>query len=144
MGAETRRTPSTLIAVICAIITLSACEPPPSGAGCTFSRSMAQGSDHIAPVAADIGPKPKPKPTKTKQRKANCSKQSSPIWKGYTSRRNGWKTDGSSYYKWDNLHNDIEKYDGSGREVGSVDPSTGKVYRGRQATHDLRKAERNW
>lgn len=146
MGQRFRRAIATTMVAIGSVVLLSACEPPKGAGGCAFARSMAQGSAKVSPVVADIGlrPNPKPKPKPTKQRRANCTKQNSPIWKGYTSKRNGWKTDGTNYYKWDNLHNDIEKYDRGGRHLGSVDPSTGKVYRGRQATHDLTKAERNW
>jgi hypothetical protein len=146
MGSRFRRTAATALLAIGSAILLNACEPPSGASRCAFSRSMAAGSATVAPVVADLGlkPRPKPKPKPTKQRTANCTRQNSPTWKGYTSKRNGWKTDGSYYYKWDNLHNDIEKYDRSGRHLGSVDPSTGKVYRGRQATHDLTKAERNW
>lgn len=144
MGPRSRRTVATTLVALGSIVLLGACKPPAGGSGCAFSRSMAQGSATVSPVVMPLGVRPKPKPKPTKQRKANCTRQNSPIWASYSSKRNGWKSDGTYYYKWDKTHNDIEKYDSLGKHRGSVDPSTGKVYRGRQSTHDLTKTERNW
>ena len=33
------------------------------------------------------------------------------------------------FYRWDSFHKDIEIYDNRGRDMGSVDPVTGKIYR---------------
>lgn len=38
---------------------------------------------------------------------------------------------GSMFWKveWDHTHNDIEVYDNKGRHLGSMDPTTGKMYK---------------
>jgi hypothetical protein len=43
------------------------------------------------------------------------------------------KTSGSGsqkrYYEWDYTHNDIEVYDKNGKHLGSMDPTTGEMYK---------------
>lgn len=139
-----------VLAVALVLASLSACGPKKGASGCTFKRPKVITitgvlAGHAVQTPPDRArPKPKPKPTKTKERKKNCNKQNSPIWNSYTNTQNGWKTDGTYYYRWDRTHNDIEKYDQHGRHQGSLDPSTGQVYRPRQKTHDLPKSQRNW
>ena len=63
----------------------------------------------------------------------NPSKSESPFWKQLKNYRDGIKRSGSGakmrYYKWDNLHNDIEMYDSKGEHLGTVDPMTGVQYK---------------
>lgn len=66
-------------------------------------------------------------------RVVNVSKNSSAIWKKLSNAGNGRKTSGSGrdkkYYEWDNTHNDIEVYDRRGNHLGSMDPTTGTMYK---------------
>ncbi|MCL6600747.1 MAG: hypothetical protein K6T81_18735, partial [Alicyclobacillus macrosporangiidus] len=63
----------------------------------------------------------------------NPPKSQSPIWQGLQNHKNGTKTSGSGkdkrYYQWDNTHNDIEVYDHKGKHIGSMDPTTGEMYK---------------
>jgi hypothetical protein len=34
------------------------------------------------------------------------------------------------YFQWDNTHNDIEVFDSNYKHLGSMDPRTGKMYKG--------------
>lgn len=67
------------------------------------------------------------------ERKTNPSKQDSPVWGDLDNAGNGVKTSGSGskqrYYEWDHTHNDIEVYDKNGRHLGSMDPTTGELYK---------------
>ena len=68
------------------------------------------------------------------KRKANVEKQESDVWKNLDNSKNGRKTSGSGsnkqYYEWDYTHKDIEVYDSKGKHIGSMDPATGKLYKG--------------
>ncbi|MBT2710516.1 hypothetical protein J7I91_21470 [Pseudomonas sp. ISL-84] len=62
-------------------------------------------------------------------------KQESPIWKGFKNvKGRSLKTNGSSrsqrFYSWDHTHNDIVVFDSKGRYLRSMDPITGKMYKG--------------
>jgi len=59
------------------------------------------------------------------ERKTNCSKSESPVWKELKPFRGSLKTDGDKIYEWDRLHNDIEIYNSRGQHLGSLDPQTG-------------------
>jgi hypothetical protein len=77
------------------------------------------------------------------QRKFNCEKSESKIWKELDNYRNGYKTNsqkGSNkeYYKWDHTHNDIEVFDHQYYHKGSLNPRTGKLYK------DPVKGRRAW
>ena len=61
-------------------------------------------------------------------------KSQSPVWKNFENYRQGLRTNGLSgskkrYYEWDNTHNDIEVYDHKGNHLGSMDPTTGEMYK---------------
>lgn len=78
-----------------------------------------------------------------RERVVNCSKNRSPVWRGKQHYRGDIKTNGKSgsdrrYYRWDNTHNDIEVYDRSGDHLGSMDPRTGKMYKGPVAGRNIR------
>ncbi|MBS0577488.1 MAG: VCBS repeat-containing protein [Proteobacteria bacterium] len=66
-------------------------------------------------------------------RKTNVSKQQSDVWKKLENYKKGIKRSGSGsgtrYYEWDHTHNDIEVYDRNGRHLGSMNPSTGEMYK---------------
>ena len=64
----------------------------------------------------------------------NPSKSESPIWKSFDNvKGSDRKTSGTGknkrYYEWDNTHNDIEVYDKNGKHLGSMDPTTGEMYK---------------
>lgn len=63
----------------------------------------------------------------------NPSKQESPVWGNLLNAGNGRKTSGQGsdrrYYEWDYTHGDIEVYDRRGRHLGSMNPSTGEMYK---------------
>ena len=66
-------------------------------------------------------------------RKTNPSKSESKVWRKLDNYRDGIKRSGSGrnqrFYKWDHTHNDIEVYNHRGKHLGSMDPSTGKMYK---------------
>ena len=63
----------------------------------------------------------------------NPSKQKSPIWNDLENSGGGRKSSGSGsrrcYYEWDHTHDDIEVYDRNGRHLGSMNPTTGELYK---------------
>ena len=70
------------------------------------------------------------------ERSTNPSKQDSPIWNdsdlnnsGGGRKDNGKKGKKRRYYEWDHTHDDIEVYDGRGKHKGSMDPTTGGMYK---------------
>jgi hypothetical protein len=67
------------------------------------------------------------------QRQTNPTRSESKVWKQLENFKNGLKRSGqgskTQYYDWDNLHNDIEVYDSKGRHLGSMDPTTGRMYK---------------
>jgi len=77
-----------------------------------------------------------------RERVVNCSKSRSPVWRGMKHYRGDIKTNGETgdkkrYYRWDNTHNDIEVYNRRGEHLGSMDPRTGKMYRGPDSTNSI-------
>ena len=72
---------------------------------------------------------------KTSKRIFNTTKQQSAVFKkfksvrGQTYRYSGYGRN-RQYYDWDFTHNDIEVYDRNGKHLGSMDPLTGKMYKG--------------
>lgn len=140
----THRLVAALTTALLAVGSLTACEPTTGGSGsrgCTFKRPNAIGAGSAtAPprVASPDDSRPRrPKPKSTKTRKANCTKQTSPVWKGFTPYKNGIRTNGKTgkdarFYEWDHTHNDIEVYGpgSSYRHLGSLDPANGKLYKG--------------
>ncbi len=60
-----------------------------------------------------------------KDRKTNCGKSESPVWKEFKPHQGKLKTDGDKIYDWDHTHNDIEAYNSRGEHVGTIDPVTG-------------------
>lgn len=56
------------------------------------------------------------------------------IWNSFKSYRGKIKTNGLGgkkrrYYEWDYTHGDIEVYNHRGEHIGSMDPSTGQLYK---------------
>ena len=72
-------------------------------------------------------------PHSQNQRRINVNKQNSPVWKKLQNAGNGRKTSGKGkkkkYYEWDHTHNDIEVYNSRGEHLGSMDPTTGEMYK---------------
>ncbi|SIO72537.1 Cytotoxic [Burkholderia sp. GAS332] len=62
-------------------------------------------------------------------RLANPGKADSPVWQDLQNAGTGVKTDGKFYYEWDYTHNDIEMCNKRGEHMGSVDPTTGEIYK---------------
>jgi filamentous hemagglutinin len=65
----------------------------------------------------------------TSSRKTNPDKADSPVWQDLRSAGKGVRTDGKYYYEWDYTHNDIEMYNHRGEHMGSVDPTSGEIYK---------------
>lgn len=64
------------------------------------------------------------------------------IMKGFKSvKGQSYKTSGygrnKRFYDWDYTHNDIEVYDRNGKHLGSMDPITGKMYKGAEKGRTL-------
>jgi uncharacterized protein RhaS with RHS repeats len=66
-------------------------------------------------------------------RTENPGKQESPVWNDLDNDKNGIKTSGKGkkkrYYDWDHTHNDIEVYDKNNKHLGSMNPTTGEMYK---------------
>jgi Cytotoxic len=65
----------------------------------------------------------------------NVTKATSTMWKSFKPYRGSIKYNGKSgtkrrYYEWDHTHNDIEVYDSKGIHKGSMNPTTGSMYKG--------------
>jgi len=74
-----------------------------------------------------------------RDRVINPSKQSSPVWKNLKpSSKTGFRTDGRNFYKWDHTHNDIEVFNARGKHIGSMNPTTGEMYKPAVPTHRVR------
>jgi hypothetical protein len=68
------------------------------------------------------------------KRITNVTKQDSSIWKSFDNiRGKDIKTSGSGnnkkYYSWDHTHNDIEVFDSTGKHLGSMNPTSGEMYK---------------
>ena len=84
--------------------------------------SDAKSSSSSATTGGPMGEDPNdPK----KDRKTNCEKSESPVWKEFKPHQGKLKTDGDKIYDWDHTHNDIEVYSSRGEHVGTIDPVTG-------------------
>jgi len=61
------------------------------------------------------------------ERKTNCSKSESPVWKAAQPFKGQYKRNakGDEIYKWDYTHNEIEVFNSRGQHVGVKDPLTG-------------------
>ena len=65
----------------------------------------------------------------------NPSKNDSDVWnklervKGSDMKKSG-KGRNTKYYAWDHTHNDIEVYNRYGEHLGSMNPTTGEMYKG--------------
>lgn len=66
-------------------------------------------------------------------RVANPTKGESEVWKDLDNAGKGRKKSGSGsstrYYEWDYTHNDIEVYNNKGKHLGSMNPTTGEMYK---------------
>ena len=73
------------------------------------------------------------KDNNSKLRKTNPSKAESKIWNDFKPFKKNIKTSGEGkerrYYQWDHTHNDIEVYNFKGEHQGSMDPTTGDLYK---------------
>ena len=81
-------------------------------------------------AAAPGAPDPEDEP----ERKENPNKNESKVWKRFDNVKNSkLKTSGKGtnkkYYDWDHTHNDIEVYNAQGKHLGSMDPTTGEMYK---------------
>ena len=77
---------------------------------------------------------PKEDKDSAKERVENPSKGESKVWKDLDNvkgkdRKTSGKGKNKKYYEWDNTHNDIEVYDKNGNHLGSMDPTTGEMYK---------------
>ncbi|NTH59550.1 filamentous hemagglutinin, partial [Agrobacterium rhizogenes] len=67
------------------------------------------------------------------ERVTNPTKGESEIWKDLDNAGKGRKKSGSGsktrYYEWDYTHNDIEVYNNKGKHLGSMNPTTGEMYK---------------
>jgi hypothetical protein len=66
------------------------------------------------------------------QRKTNCLKAESSIWKGFKPHKGKYKTNNETgkkkqYYEWDYLHNEIEVYDHNWNPIHAMDPIKGTI-----------------
>lgn len=66
--------------------------------------------------------------------KKNPTKSESKVWKDLDNvKGQDRKTSGigknKQYYEWDHTHNDIEVYDRKGNHLGSMEPTTGEIYK---------------
>ncbi|WP_416259171.1 colicin E3/pyocin S6 family cytotoxin [Holdemania filiformis] len=66
--------------------------------------------------------------------KRNPTKGESEVWKKLDNvkgqnRKTSGTGKGKKYYEWDHTHNDIEVYDNRGNHLGSIDPTTGEMYK---------------
>ena len=71
----------------------------------------------------------------SEDRKFNIKKQESSVWKNFdnvkgSDRKMSGNGKNRQYYEWDYTHNDIEVYDSKGNHLGSMNPETGKIYKG--------------
>ena len=71
---------------------------------------------------------------KSETQKKSPTKGESKIWRDLDNvKGQDRKTSGTGknkrYYEWDHTHNDIEVYDKKGRHLGSMDPTTGEMYK---------------
>ena len=66
-------------------------------------------------------------------RAARLAPAESKVWKSFKSAGEGRRTSGSGkaqrYYEWDHTRGDIEVYDSKGRHLGSMEPTTGEMYK---------------
>ncbi|WP_084212875.1 colicin E3/pyocin S6 family cytotoxin [Candidatus Jidaibacter acanthamoebae] len=84
--------------------------------------------------AAAGAPDPDDDDHDNKERKTNPNKAESKVWKELKHYKGETKTNGLSgkdreYYEWDKLHKDIEVFDHNGKHKGSMDPTTGEMYK---------------
>jgi RHS repeat-associated protein len=97
-----------------------------------FTVILVLGLEHGDLVAATIKPTT-PKAAADGGRVAKRSPAESKIWKSFKSAGQGRRTSGSGkdqrFYEWDHTHGDIEVYDNKGRHLGSMEPSTGEMYK---------------
>lgn len=97
--------------------------------------SGGSGSSGGASTAAGGMPDPDWEPDDDGDWKTNPTKSESKVWKEFNNYKKDIKTNGQTgskqrFYKWDYTHNDIEVYNKGGKHLGSMDPVTGKMYKG--------------
>jgi|GEM_PF-6962241 AAA ATPase containing von Willebrand factor type A (vWA) domain len=69
-----------------------------------------------------------------KKRTENLTKGESEVWQDLdnvkgSDRKTSGQGKSKQYYEWDHTHNDIEVYDKNGNHLGSMDPTTGEMYK---------------
>ncbi|WP_316353404.1 tetratricopeptide repeat protein [Candidatus Trichorickettsia mobilis] len=79
-------------------------------------------------------PDPEDEEHKVGERKFNCEKAESPVWRELQNYKKGYRTNNlggkyREYYKWDHTHNDIEVFDHNYYHKGSLEPRTGELYK---------------
>jgi hypothetical protein len=127
---------------------LVACGPTVGGGCRRASTSLVlTDSARIVPPRAStlMGPFPaQPRPAKD-DRRFNCTKQESPVWKKLKAYKGSIKTNGKKgkkarFYEWDYTHNDIEEYGPAPKykHLGSIDPIDGDQYKGAVKDRNLR------
>jgi filamentous hemagglutinin len=93
--------------------------------------TSSSGQAAAAPGGMEPGNRP---PTKGKDgRVKKLLPAESPIWRQFSNAGRGRKTSGTGrdqrYYEWDYTHGDIEVYDRRGRHLGTMEPTTGDMYK---------------
>ena len=83
-----------------------------------------------------------PEPVKQEPVKVRGPSESK-VWKDLEPYRGPIKQNGEGkskrFYKWDYTHNDIEVYDRKGRHLGSMEPTTGELYKPEVQGRDIGK-----
>jgi RHS repeat-associated protein len=103
------------------------------GGGLGWVAGMTACADNKGPTDGGGGGKQAAGGSESNPRKTNPTKAESPVWKNLGGGGGNTKTSGSGsskrYYRWDHTHNDIEVFDKRGRHLGSMDPTTGEMYK---------------
>jgi hypothetical protein len=124
-------------------------DPPPADISSTFEKNKHDKKvpkylrDEGTQVSSASMPPPDHDPDDWKgddedteqERKHNCEKSESQIWKEFKNYKQGYRTNNkkgsaAEYYEWDYDHNDIEVYDHLYNHKGSLNPKTGELYKG--------------
>jgi hypothetical protein len=76
-------------------------------------------------------------------RKTKLNPSESKIWKNFDNYKGKTKMSGTGknqrFYQWDYTHGDIEVYDSNGDHLGSMDPTTGEMYKPPEKGYTLEK-----
>ena len=90
-------------------------------------------SSQAAAAPGGMDPGNRPRLTGKSRAKKLQSPAESPVWRKFENAGPGRKTSGTGrdkrYYEWDSAHGDIEVYDRRGNHLGSMEPTTGNMYK---------------